>query len=1100
MWIVRLALRRPYTIAVLAFAMLLMGALSIGRMKADIFPTIDIPVVIVVWSYPGMPAEEVERRVVLLSERAYSTTVDGVSRIESQSINGVGILKLYFGEGADIGGAIAQVTAVSSTALRAMPPGITPPAIVRYNAANVPVAQLTISSPKLSEQQLFDYGLNFIRIRLFTVPGLATPAPYGGKQAQVMVDIDPARVSARGLAPQDVVQAVLQSNLIVPAGTARIGNTEYDVDANASTNTVEEFNKFPIKVVNGAPVLLGDVANVHQGFAVQQNIVRVNGQRSTYLAILKKSGASTIAVVDAAKSLIPVIKAAAPEGMEIKIDFDQSIFVRAAISGVLRESVVSAALVSLMILFFLGSIRSVVIVCTSIPLSIFTSLCGLYLTGQSVNIMTLGGLALAIGMLVDDATVEVENIHRNRHLGKPLTVAILDGAHQIATPALAATLTICIVFFPVVLLTGPAKFLFTPLALSVVFAMLASYLLSRTLVPTLARLLMEKEKLHPDGSGIVDRFNRARDAGFEKFQNAYSAVLSTAMSARAFTLVCALIFVAITGVGLGRVIGMDFFPNVDAGQMRLHVRAPIGLRIEETEHVIADVESKIREVIPARELATINDNIGVPIFYNLAFVQTDNIGGQDADVLIALTPEHAPTAGYRQKLRKELKSAFPGTQFYFQSADIISQVLNFGLAAPIDVEIEGRDLDGGMAIARKLKSSIEAIPGAVDVRIPQVIDHPALFIDVDRQRAAQIGLTQRDVSNNLLDSLTGSGLVAPSFWLSPQNGVNYVVAAQTPLERVATIDDLMTIPLSNGTPQITLPQALPGSSSPTSIAPPPVYALASTAPYLGAVASIRPTLTKSLITHDAVQRVVDVHVGVEGRDLGGVAKDIDKAIASLGKLPPATYIRVRGQAESMLSSFSSLGFGVLFASVLVYLLMVVLYQSWIDPFIIMFAVPGALAGVLWMLAVTHTTLNVESLMGTIMAVGVAVSNSILLVNFANEVRADHDIGAQAAALEAGKTRLRPVLMTALAMILGMLPMALGLGEGGEQNAPLGRAVIGGLAMATLVTLFVVPLVYATLRKKPPSAHLLDLKFSKEENERGPEKGVEPGAEKAEAVT
>jgi multidrug efflux pump subunit AcrB len=1077
MWIVRLALRRPYTIAVLAFAMLLLGAMATDRMRADIFPTIDIPVVIVVWSYPGMPAEDMERRVVLLSERAYSTTVDGVSRIESQSMNGIGILKLYFVEGADVGGAIAQVASVSLTASRSMPPGITPPNILRYNAANVPVAQMTISSPKLSEQQLFDYGLNFIRIRLFTVPGLATPAPYGGKSAQVMVDIDPARTSARGLAPQDVVNALLESNLIVPSGSARIGDTEYDIDTNASPDTIAEFNRFPVKVVNGAPVLLGDVALVHQGFAVQQNIVRVNGQRATYLAILKKASASTIAVVDAARDLIPKIKEAAPDGMEIKIDFDQSVFVRAAISGVLREAAISSALVSLMILFFLGSLRSVIIVCTSIPLAIFCSLVGLFLTGQTLNIMTLGGLALAIGMLVDDATVEVENIHRNRHLGKPLTVAILDGAHQIATPALAATLTICIVFFPVVLLTGPARYLFTPLALAVVFAMLASYLLSRTLVPTLARMLMEKEKLHPDGPGLMDRFNRARDAAFERFQNAYARILDTALDARIFTLICAVALVAITGVGLSRVIGMDFFPNVDAGQMRLHVRAPIGTRIEETEQQIAAVEAKIREIIPANELATINDNIGIPTYYNLAFVQTDNIGGQDADVLIALNKEHAPTATYREKIRAEMKKSFPGVHCYFQSADIISQVLNFGLAAPIDVEIEGRDLDQSLAIARRLKQSIELIPGAVDVRIPQVIDHPALFVDVDRERAANIGLTQRDVSNNVLTSLASSSLVAPSFWINPKNGVNYLVAVQTPISKISNINDLMTIPLSSGASQFALPPAA-GAITNT---PLPVTQTG-TSPYLGAVATVHPYQSKSLITHDSVQRVTDVHVGIEGRDLGGVAKDIDTAIAGLGKLPPATYIHVRGQAESMFTSFKSLGLGVLFASVLVYLLMVVLYQSWIDPFIIMFAVPGALTGVLWMLALSGTTLNVESLMGTIMAVGVAVSNSILLVNFANDTRAEKEIGARAAALEAGRTRLRPVLMTALAMVLGMLPMALGFGEGGEQNAPLGRAVIGGLLIATVVTLFIVPIVYSTLRKASPTKHLLDEKFDREEHE------------------
>jgi CzcA family heavy metal efflux pump len=1058
MWIVQLALRRPYTIAVLSFFILLMGTLSITKMRADIFPTIDIPVVLVVWNYPGMSAEDMERRVVILSERAYSTTVDGISRIESQSISGIGLLKIYFEPGADIGGAIAQIASVSQTASHFMPAGISPPNVIRYNASNVPVAQLTITNPHLSEQQIFDYGLNFIRIRLFTVPGLATPAPYGGKSRQVMVDIDPERLASHDLSPTDVVNSLQNWNLLVPSGTTRVGSTEYDVLLNNSPDQIADFNRLPIKVVNGAPVFLGDVATVHDGYAVQNNIVRVNGKRATYLAILKKASASTIAVVDAARELLPTIKAVAPEGMELSLDFDQSVFVRAAISGVLREAIISSVLVSAMILFFLGSFRSVVIVSTSIPLAIFVALIGLFLTGQTLNVMTLGGLALAIGMLVDDATVEVENIHRNRHLGKPLTVAIMDGAHQIATPALAATLTICIVFFPVVLLTGPAKFLFTPLALSVVFAMIASYLLSRTLVPVLARMLMEKEKLDlsPE-DGAWARLNLARDRAFEKFQGGYTRMLEQVLEQRGFVLLAAVAAIAVTAT-LPKTIGTDFFPEVDAGQMRLHVRAPTGTRIEDTEQIVGAVEAKIREVVPPNELGTINDNIGIPTSYNLAFVQTDNIGGQDADVLIALKPEHAPTAQYRQRIRDALGSSFPGTHFYFQPADIISQVLNFGLAAPIDVEIETKDLDKGMAYARRLRTDIDTIPGAVDVRIPQVNDHPAFRIDVDRERAAQVGLAQRDVADNVLTSLSSSAYISPSFWLSHENGVNYFVAVQTPLQKAASMDALMGTPIT-GT---NAAQAAPGI-----------------APYLGTIAAIHPSQDKALISHDAVQRVVDVQVNVEGRNLGAVTEDIQSAIGRLGKLPQGTFIRIRGQSESMTSSFHSLGLGLILASVLVYFLMVMLYQSWVDPFIIMFAVPGALVGILWMLAVTRTTLNVESLMGAIMAVGVAVSNSILLVNFANEVRAERGIGALEAALEAGKTRLRPVLMTALAMILGMLPMAFGMGEGGEQNAPLGRAVIGGLLVATVTTLFIVPLVYTLLRRKMPTKHQLDQKFQEE---------------------
>jgi multidrug efflux pump subunit AcrB len=1059
MWIVRLALRRPYTVAVLCFALLLFGALGIKSMRSDIFPVIDIPVVIVVWSYPGMSAEDMERRVVLLSERAYSTTVDGISRIESQSMTGTGILKVYFEQGADIGGAIAQITAVSQTASHNMPPGILLPSIVRYNASNVPVAQLAISSPSMTEEQIFDYALNFIRIRLFTVPGLATPAPYGGKQRQVMIDVDPASAVKHGVSTQDVVNEILNSNLILPGGSARMGTTDYDVLLNSSPDVVSDFAKIPLRSVGGATVTLGDVAQVHDGFAVQQNIVRVNGQRAAYLAILKKASASTIAVVDAARDLIPLIKATAPEGMEIKLDFDQSVFVRAAINGVLKEAIIASALVSVMILFFLGSVRSVIIVSTSIPLAIFTSLGGLFLTGQTLNIMTLGGLALAIGMLVDDATVEVENIHRNRHMGKPLTVAILDGAHQIATPAFAATLTICIVFMPVFLLFGPAKYLFWPLALSVVFAMLASYLLSRTLVPTLARMLMENEG---ESKGVWNRFNVARDRAFDKLRDFYATVLDTVLSHRAFVLVSCVAIMLLAGLLPSRV-GMDFFPEVDAGQMRLHVRAPIGLRIEETEHVVGEVEEAIRGVIKPKDLGTINDNIGVPVSYNLAFVQSDNVGGQDADILITLKEGHAPTAMYRKQIRERLGELFPNTRFYFQPADIISQVLNFGIAAPIDIEVEGKDLNQGMELAQKLRNAIQRIPGAVDVRIPQVLAHPALLVNVDRERAQRIGIEQRDVANDILTSLSSSSLVAPSFWLNPKNGVNYFVVVQTPITKAATIDDLRSTPITGTTSY--MQSGAPGAALP---------------PYLGAVAAVHPAQSKSLISHDAVQRIVDVQVNVEDRDLGAVARDVDDAIKGLGKLPQGVRINVRGQSESMLSSFRSLGFGLILATLLVYLLLVVLYQSWLDPFIILFAVPGAIVGVLWMLAATHTTLNVESLMGSIMSVGVAVSNSILLVNFANEVRADNPgMDARAGALEAGRVRLRPVLMTALAMVLGMIPMALGFGEGGEQNAPLGRAVIGGLLLATFTTLFIVPTVYSLLRRKPPTKNALDERFAAE---------------------
>ena len=1055
MWIVRLALRRPYTIATFCLIIALLGGLSITRMKVDMLPAIDIPVVLVVWTYTGLSADEVEKRVTFLSERAYSSTVSGISRIESQSIPGIALVKVYFEPGSDVGGAIAQISAVSSTVLRNMPPGMTPPIILRYNASNVPVAQLTVSSETLNEQQLFDYGLNFLRLRLFTVPGLSVPAPFGGKQRQIMVDVDPARVAAKGLALQDVVNAILNNNVTVPAGTARIGRTEYDVQLNSSPEQLADFNQMPLKLVSGVPVLLKDVAFVHDGFAVQNNIVRVNGKHATYLTIIKKADASTLSVVTGAKDLLPTLQATAPQGMTLKVDFDQSVFVRGAVNGVLHEALIAAVLVSLMILFFLGSWRSTVLVGLSIPLSILVGITGLFLMGETLNLMTLGGLALAVGMLVDDATVTVENIHRNRHLGKPLTVAILDGSEQIAIPALAATLTICIVFFPVVLLTGPARFLFTPLALAVVFSMLASYVLSRTLVPALARKLLEAEPPGTEtaGTGAFARFNRWRDATFERFQNRYAAGLELALHHKGLVLGGASLCALLAFVLLGSV-GLDFFPSIDTGQMRLHVRAAPGLRIEETEQVVAGVEEAIRKIVPANELETINSNIGLPLSYNLAFVQTDSLGGQDADVLVALKAEHAPTRNYMNAIRAKVAADFPGIQIYFQPADLVNQVLNFGMSSPLDVQVEGRDRQVSYGIARKLVARIQQVPGIVDTHISQVLNKPALRINVDRQRAALLGLSERDVANNLLTSLSSSAVVSPSFWIGP-NGINYLVAVQTPLPQLSSVNDVMTTPLS---------AAGVGSNS---------------AAYLGSISSMEPAQSVGLASHYTVQGVIDVMSAVEGRDLGATASDVQRIIDGLGDLPVGVKVTLRGQSESMYSSFKSLGLGLILAIVLVYLLMVVLFQSFLDPFIIMIAVPGALVGILWMLSLTGTTLNVESFMGAIMAVGIGVSNSILVVSFANEVRVEQKLNAFQAALLAGKTRLRPVLMTALAMLLGMLPMALGLGEGGEQNAPLGRAVIGGLLLATFVTLFVVPIVYAAIRTEDPTAHALDAKFALE---------------------
>ena len=1092
MWIVRLALRRPYTVAVMALLILVLGALSASRMIVDIFPVIDIPVVAVAWNYPGLSPEDMERRVVLISERAYSTTVNGISRIESQSIPGIGLLKIYFQPGTEIGAAISQISSVSNTLLRIAPPGMQPPVIVQFNASNVPVAQLTASSKTLPEENIFDYGLNFIRVRLFTIPGLSTPAPFGGKNRQIMIDIDPAALSSRGLSPADVVNALQSSNVIIPAGTARIGQLEYNVTLNSSPRAIDQFNQIPLRVVGSVPVYLGDVARVSDSFAEQINVVRVNGRRATYLAILKHADASTLAVVDATRAALPAIRQAAPAGLELKIDFDQSIFVRAAVKGVMREALLASLLVSLMILFFLGSWRSMIVVASSIPLAIFSAVIALNLAGQTINIMTLGGLALAIGMLVDDATVEVENIHRNFAMDKPTTLAVLDSAQQIAVPAIVATLAICVVFFPVVLLTGPAKYLFSPLAFAVVAAMLASYLLSRTLVPVLARMLLAGERRKrgeagaapPDkvgnsnsnnGSGSALRrwlseANRRRERGIERFREGYGRLLAAVLEHPPFTLIVSLL-VGLATVPLLFLVGTDFFPDVDAGIMKLHLRAPSGTRIEETETLVEQVEARIRQVIPPAELETLNDMIGVPTFYNLAFVQTENIGGMDAEILISLKSGHAPSSRYRKKLRELLPTEFPGSRFYFQSADIVTQVLNFGLAAPIDVQIEGADLSLSYLYALKLRDAMRAIPGAADVHINQVLDYPTLQVDVDRSRAAQFGISERDAATSALISLSTSVLIAPSFFLNPINNVNYTVAVQVPRQYLASMEGLRALPVTPSSASATLLQEPP----PTELSAAPQ----APAQPLGNLASVSHRVSAENITHYTVQRVLDVEGSVEGRDLGSVSKRIRAAIAALGTLPAGMKITLRGQDEVMTQSFRSLALGLVLAILLVYFLMVVLFQSWIDPFIIMMAVPGALVGILWMLALTGTTINVESLMGSIMAVGIATSNSILLVSFANDIRVEQGITPVEAALAAGKTRLRPVLMTALAMIIGMAPMALALGEAGEQNAPLGRAVIGGLLLATVVTLFVVPVVYSLLRTKLPAKHLLDERLQKE---------------------
>jgi len=1069
MWIVELALRRPYTIAVSVILILLLGLLSLQKMIVDIFPAINIPVVGVVWNYAGLSPTDMERRIVFLAERAYMSTVEGISKLESTSIQGLGLQRVYFKSGTDIGEAVAEISAISTTAMRAMPPGIMPPVILKFDASDVPVAQMTIFSDTLKEEELFDYSLNFIRLQLYTIYGIAIPAPYGGKQRQINVDVDPFKLQAKAVSPQDILSALQASNIILPAGNARIGNYEYNILLNSSPTKVDEFKNIPIRISNGAALTIGDVANVSDAFADQTNIVRVNGKRSTYLNILKKAGASTVDVVNAVKKKIPDLKALAPAGFNMRIDFDQSVFVHAAISNVLREGFISAILVSLMIFVFLGSWRSVIIVCTSIPTAIFTSIIVLYLTDNSINIMTLGGLSLAIGMLVDDATVAVENIHRIRATGKPLTVSILEGSSQIALPALMATLVICIVFFPVVLLNGPARFLFFPLAFAVVSSMLASYVLSRTLVPLLSRMLLPGEKHgHQSTFQFIDKFNH----GFELFREKYTYLLDACLKNRSFILWVCAAFLLVSSL-IPFIVGRDFFPNTDSGLMKLHYRAAAGTRIEETEKQLADIENLIRKIIPAKELMTLNSEIGLPTSYNLAFVPSDNVGDLDAELSIALNPDHAPTVDYMKKIRKEIALLYPAAFAYFQPADIISQVLNFGSSAPIDIQFQYPDVDKSHEFAKILMEKLRYIPGVEDIALKQIFDYPGLMVNVDRIKAAQVGISQSDVANSMIISLSSSIQVSPSYFLNPENNINYSVVVKTPLTSLTNVRDILQTPItgSGSLLKSTLTSAV--TNEPTQLLP-----TSGTEP-LGNLATVSTIQTMGASAHTNAQRVVDIIASAEGRDLGSVTSDIEKKIEELGKLPPGMKIQIDGQGQVMNHAFGRLGLGLILAIVLVYLLMVILFQSWLDPFIVMIAVPGALCGILWMLLLTGTTINVESFMGSIMAVGIASSNSILLVSYANDVRVEKGLSALEAALEAGKTRIRPVLMTAIAMMIGMLPAALAMGDGGEQTAPLGRAVIGGLLVATFVTLIVVPIVYSLLRTSMPTKHTLDEKLKME---------------------
>ena len=1087
MWIVRLALRRTYTFVVAALLIFAVSLVAINRMSTDIFPEINIPVVSVVWQYTGMPADEIEERIILVNERVLTTSVNDIEHIESQSLFGVGVIRIYFYPGAKIEAAVAQVTATSQAILKVMPPGITPPYIVQYSATSVPIVQIAVSSDTLTEQQIYDYASNFIIQRLGTVQGARVPQPWGGKWPQVMVDLNLDQLYARGLSPQDVQAAINNQNLIVPSGTAKIGDTEYYVKLNSSPNLIAAFNDMPVKTVNGVPVYVKDVANVHMGYMVQTNVVRRDGRRAILMTILKGEGASSLDVVQRVRDALPGIQAQLPPELKMDLLFDQSVFVRSAVTGVLKEGAIAAGLTALMILLFLGSWRSTLIVATSIPLSILTSVIVLWALGQSLNTMSLGGLALAVGVLVDDATVELENVHRNFGFNKPIRRAILDGAAQIATPAFVSTLAICIVFVPVLFLTGPAASLFYPLALAVVFAMLASYFLSRTLVPTMVLYLLPREiPLYTDperaatGGGPIWRFHRRFEHLFERLRSAYQSLLAWALDHR-FVTVAVLLGFALGSLLLAPRLGEDFFPAVDAGQFRLHVRAPSGTRIEETERVFGRVEDVIREIVPENERALILDNMGLtPSFTTRAYVDNGTVSNSDGEILVSLKPEHRPTADYVARLREELPGRFPDCTFNFEPADITSQILDFGLPAPINVQVVGVNRPGNLAVAKKLQQEMAKIPGIADVHIHQITDQPTLRVDVDRVLASELGLTQQSVTGSVLVSLSGTTQVTPNFWVNPENRINYVLAVQTPPDHIPSVDALMSTPIING---ITAGQ----SPSSTNLPPLPPGGAGAGAPgqqpkgqqpqqqpqLLSNLAHLHRTVSEGVVSHYNVQPVFEVYADVQGRDLGGVSADVQRVVDSLQpELPRGSTFAVRGQVQSMNSSYRGLAFGLLFAVLLVYFLMVVNFQSWLDPFIILTALPGALAGIVWMLYLTGTTVSVPALMGAIMCIGVATSNSILLITFANDQRKEgHD--ARSAALSAGGIRLRPVLMTALAMIVGMLPMSLGLGEGGEQNAPLGRAVIGGLLLATVFTLLFVPVMYSLLRRKPPAPEVTD---------------------------
>jgi multidrug efflux pump subunit AcrB len=1047
MWIVRLALRRPYTFVVMSILILIMGGLAIVRTPTDIFPTIDIPVVSIIWSYNGLLPEDMADRIVSVTERSLTTTVDNIEHVESQSLNGIAVVKVFLQPTANIQRGIAQITAISQTQLRQLPPGTTPPLILAYSASSVPVLQLALSGKNLSEQELNDYGLNFIRTQLITVPGASVPYPYGGKQRQVQVDLNTTALQSKGLSALDVVNAISAQNLILPTGTSKIGSREYDVSIpNAAPQTIADLNRIPIKTIGGTTIYVKDVAWVRDGFPPQTNIVRVNGQRSVLLTIQKAGSASTLDVISGIKSLLPLIKTQVPAALQITPLADQSIFVRGAISGVVRETLIAACLTAFMILTFLGSWRSTVIIASSIPLAILTSIIVLSAIGQTINIMTLGGLALAVGILVDDATVEVENINRNREAepGKDMDEVVLDSASQIATPAFVSTLSICIVFAPMFLLSGVARYLFVPLAEAVVFAMLASYFLSRTIVPTMAKYLLQGEKKEgaggPSRNPLV-RFQKRFEEVFERFRGSYRRVLETCLHHRRAFLI------AFFATCLGSLViivpwlGRDFFPNVDSGTFKLHMRAPTGMRIEETANLCDLIEQSIRKQIPAAEVKSVIDNIGLPYSgINLSYSNSAPVGTSDADILVTLSAKHHPTDDYVHNLRLTLPKQFPGVTFAFLPADMVSQILNFGLPAPIDVQVVGNDLEGNRLYADKLLEKMRYVSGTSDLRIQQPFDEPYLRLRVERTKAEELGFTAHDIAQNLLVSLSGSFQTSPTFWLDPKNHVSYQIATETPQYREDTLQNLENIPITGTDPN----------------APPSLMA---------SLVAVQRGAGMAVVSHYNVAPVIDIFGATTGRDLGGVAGDINKIIdATRSQLPRGSRVIVRGQVQTMRASYVGLLSGLGFSIVLVYLLIVVNFQSWLDPFIMISALPAALAGIAWFLFITHTTLSVPALMGAIMCMGVATSNSILVVSFATEKMAE-GMDSVNAAVEAGFTRFRPVLMTALAMIIGMVPMALGLGDGGEQNAPLGRAVIGGLMFATVSTLLFVPAFFSVLQGK-----------------------------------